>query len=176
MPLKSVSTLLSVSVVVVVIAVSITIYINYYSISHFDFAPIQRNADSLSQQEVETILSKRFKRIRRVRQIPPTVKQSFTNVTGVPFAMSDPGGPMSTDDLTSGAPSRRFIFVGLADNSAILVYEEGSFVDYEMVMVLSFSDRGSAWAASPDHYVRDIDGLRAVIRRKQFHEQKMPFF
>src|SRR5579863_2663533 len=143
--------------IIAVIAVSLTIYINYYSTPHFDFAPIQRNATSLTQQDVELVLGKHFKRLRRVRQIPPTIKQSFTNVTDVPFRMSDPGGPMSTDDLTSGAPSTRLIFTGLADNSAILLYEQGGFVDYEVLMILSFSDHGSAWVVSLDHNVKDLD-------------------
>lgn len=174
--MKSVTkvTLLSLAIVAI-IAVSATIYIDYYSMPQFDFAPIQRNATLLTQQDVETILNKHFKAIRRTRQIPPTIKQSFTNVATDLFDMGDPGGPMSSDGITPGVSTRRLVFAALADNAAILVYEQGGFINVEVIVVLSFAEHEGVWAAVLKSDVKNLDGLRTAVRRGQFHVTELSF-
>lgn len=153
------------------IAISIAIYINYYSVPHFDFAPIQRNATSLTQPDVEAILRKHFKTLRRSRQIPPTVKQSFTNVLGPPFDMGGRGGLVSDIFDTSGSPPQRLNFAAVADNAAILVFKVNDggppTFDIVIVMIFCFGDHPGAWGAVLKSDAKNLDGVRTLIRRQQ---------
>jgi hypothetical protein len=167
MPRKLKQILLA-ALTLVLITVSITVFMQSYSVPRFDVTPIQKNSPALSQQEVEGLLAKQFKIIWRVRQVPQAIKQSFSNVAGFPFRFADPGEPMSNDDMSSGGPSRRLVFVGLGDRVAVLVYEQGGFVNSFIAVIFSYVDRGSAWAATSYSAVRDITGLRRVVHSERF--------
>ena len=53
--------------------------------------PVPKAASILAKSDVENLLAARYELVRHVRQVPPVLKQSFTNFTGLPFDMNDPG-------------------------------------------------------------------------------------
>jgi hypothetical protein len=150
------------------ISVSIAGFIHSYSMPHFDAVPIQKQSTPLAQQDVEDLLGKKFKMIWRVRQVPLAIKQSFSNLTGIPFDLADPGERLGSDDLADGGYPRCLAFVGLSDNLAVLVYQQGGFVSTDIAVVFSFVDNGHAWAASFAYRIRNIADLRALIRTGKF--------
>jgi|ERR1700733_2583603 len=160
----------TVKLAVAIVAVSIAVYINYYSVPKFDFAPIPGSSHPLALQDVESILRKHFKTIRRIRQIPPTIEQSFSNLTGAPFDMGDPGGPLAPNGSVSDLPHRRLIFFAFTDNAAILAYEQSTSrtIPVELVAVLYFVDPEGAWFAELKSDANNLEGLRNVIRRGEF--------
>jgi len=82
--------------------------------------------------------------------VPPALKQSFTNFTGLPFDLNDPGERIGTDSVIPGVPSRRLVFAAVGDNSAVLVYEQGGRAT--MLNAIVFSDvNGGAWRAILDN-------------------------
>jgi hypothetical protein len=83
--------------------------------------------------------------------------------------MVDPGSPMSTADIIPGVPSRRLIFAGVGDDVAVLVYEQGGYVNAINATVFSYVNGGAAWGATLDHdSVDSISALRAAVVRGQF--------
>jgi len=144
----------------------------------FDFKPVPKHAPTLNQADIEKVLGPsdletqlgphRFRTFRRARQVPPTVKQSFTNLTGLPFDMGDPHGPMSSDDMTSGAPLRRLVFLAINADSAVLVYKQGGFAGTLDVVVFWYGDGGRDWGATLDKRVENISDLRKTIQNGQF--------
>jgi hypothetical protein len=174
MRLKSPLTAIALTMVVAIAAVSIALYVKHNSAPRFDFNPIQKNSSSLSQPDVESVVSKQFKTVRRLHQVPRAIKQSFANVEGVPFDMANPDELMSTDGMIPGAPMRRLVFAGLADNAAVLVFDYGGFSTARVVMVFSFVGQGGVWEATLHRDILNIDGLRTAIRRGRFEIQKLP--
>jgi hypothetical protein len=121
--------------------------------------PIQKNALVLGQSEVESLLGSPFVIVRRVRQVPPALKQSFTNFTGLPFDMNDPGERIGTEFIIPGVPSRRLVFAAVGDNSAVLVYEQGGYATTLNATVFSYVN-GGAWRAILDN--RSVDSVSAL--------------
>jgi hypothetical protein len=135
-----------------------------------DFGPIPRGAPVLTRSEIENLLADRYTVIRHVRQVPLVLKESFTNVTGLPFDMNNPGDPMSTD-LIIHAPSRQLIFGAVGKRSAILVYEQGSFASSPCAVI--FSRTGAAvWIAIDDYMPRGIADLRRSVDEARFSALK----
>jgi hypothetical protein len=133
------------------------------------FQAVPKAAPILARSDVESLLAARYELVRRVRQVPPALRESFTNFTGLPFDMNDPGDPMSTDDISSGVPTRQLIFAAVGKSSAVLVYEQGSFASYPNVIVFSYTNEASAWAAALDgHPPRDIPSLQRALRESRF--------
>jgi hypothetical protein len=101
--------------------------------------------------------------------VPLALKQSFTNLTGLPFDMNDPGRPMSTDYIISGVPSRRLVFAGVGDNVAVILYEQGGYVDTLNATVFSYVNGGGAWGAILDNRsVDSVSALKAAVGNGRF--------
>ncbi len=150
-------------------------FVDTHRVPALRFHPIPRGAATLAKADVENLLTTRYEIVRHVRQVPPALKQSFANFTGLPFDMNDPGDPLSTDNIISGVPSRQLIFAAVGKSSAVLVYEQGSFASYPNVVVFSYGSETKGWAAALDgHAPRDIPALQRTLRESRFRtwEQK----
>ena len=149
-----------------VLAVGALCFLNALRPLSFEFGPLPKSAPTLARTEIERLLSERYRLVRHVRQIPPALRESFTNVTGLPFDMNNPGDPMSTDAVIH-APSRQLIFAGTSSQSAVVVYEQGSFVSFPCAVVLS-KDGGAVWIAIDDYAPTDIQALRRTVSASRF--------
>ena len=121
---------------------------------------------TMPQSEIEDLLADHYTIVRQVRQIPPVLKEAFSNVTGLPFDMNNPGDPMSTDAIIH-APSRQLIFAAVGKQSAILVYEQGSFASFPCAVVFSRTG-AAAWIAIHDHRPKDVAALRRSVHQALF--------
>jgi hypothetical protein len=135
-----------------------------------DFGPIPKGAPVLAQSEIEYLLADHYTVIRHVRQVPLALKESFSNVTRLPFDMNNPGDPMSTDAIIY-APSRQLIFGAVGRQSAILVYEQGSFASFPCAVIFSRAG-AAAWIAIDDYGPKDIAALRRSVREARFSPMK----
>ncbi len=141
-------------------------FIGTRRVPSLDFGPIPKGASVLAQSEIENLLADHYTVIRHVRQVPLTLKESFSNVTGLPFDMNNPGDPMSTDAIIH-APSRQLIFGAVGKRSAILVYEQGSFASYPCAVIFSRTG-AAAWIAIDDYMPNDLAALRRSIHEGRF--------
>jgi hypothetical protein len=146
-------------VVIAVTAFAVTSYSAQTPAPTSNVNPIQKNARILSPNEVESLLGSQFVVLRTVGQVPPALKQSFTNFTGLPFDMNDPGERIGTDFIIPGVPSRRLVFAALGDNSAVLVYEQGGYATTLNATVFSYVN-GGAWRAIL--FNRPVDNVPAL--------------
>jgi hypothetical protein len=135
-----------------------------------DFGPVSKGAPVLSRSEIENLLADHYTVIRHVRQVPVVLKDSFSNVTSLPFDMNNPGDPMSTDVIIH-APSRQLIFGAIGKQSAILVYEQGSFASFPCAVI--FSKTGAAaWIAIDDYRPKNVAALRRSVHEARFSPLK----
>ncbi|MHB8755862.1 MAG: hypothetical protein ACYC92_13045 [Candidatus Acidiferrales bacterium] len=157
------------AVILAVIVVGTVALVNLRSVPTLNVTPVQKNAPTLNEADVEKLLKvEHFRVVRRVRQVPSAVKQSFANFTGLPFDMADPGKPISSDVITS-APLRRLVFAGVSDDSAVLVYEQGGYVGTLNAVVFWYGDGGRAWRAVLDAPADDVPSFLRVIDNRHFH-------
>jgi hypothetical protein len=145
-------------------------YIGTRRVPSLDFGPIPKGAPVLAQSEIENLFADHYTVVRHIRQIPPVLKESFSNVTGLPFDMNNPGDPMSTDAIIH-APSRQLIFAAIGQQSAILVYEQGSFASFPCAVIFSRTG-AAAWIAIDDYMPRDIAALRRSVHEARFSPMK----
>ena len=145
-------------------------FIGTLKVPTLDFDPIPKSAPVLTQSEIEDLLADHYTIVRHVRQIPPVLKEAFSNVTGLPFDMNNPGDPMSTDAIIH-APSRQLIFAAVGKQSAILVYEQGSFASFPCAVVFSRTG-AAAWIAIHDHRPKDVAALRRSVHQALFSPMK----
>jgi hypothetical protein len=131
-------------------------------------SPIQKNARILATNEVESLLESQFVVLRKVGQVPPALKQSFTNFTGLPFDLNDPGERIGTDFVIPGVTSRRLVFAALGDNSAVLVYEQGGYATVLNVTVFSYVNGGAWRAILLNRPVDDVPALKLAIGNGRF--------
>jgi len=131
-------------------------------------SPIQKNARILAPSEVESLLGSQFVLVRKVGQVPPTLKQSFTNFTGLPFDMNDPGGRIGTDLVIPGLTSRRLVFAALGDKSAVLVYEQGGYATTLNAIVLSYANSGAWRAILLSRPVDNVPALKIAVENGRF--------
>jgi hypothetical protein len=131
-----------------------------------DFGPIPKGAPVLAQSEMENLLADHYTVVRHVRQVPLVLKESFSNVTNLPFDMNNPGDPMSTDAVIH-APSRQLIFGAVGKQSAILVYEQGSFASFPCAVIFSRTG-AAAWIAIDDYRPKDVAALRRSVHEARF--------
>jgi hypothetical protein len=103
-----------------------------------------------------------------VGQVPPILKQSFTNFTGLPFDMNDPGGRIGTDFVIPGVSSRRLVFAALGGNSAVLVYEQGGFATTLNATVFSYVDGGAWRAILLNRPVDNLPALKTAVGNGRF--------
>jgi len=157
----AVSTIASLVVLIVV-----AWFVNAHRSLTLDFGPIPKGAPVLNQSDIETLLADHYTVARHVRQVPPALRKSFTNVTGLPFDMNNPGEPMSTDAVIH-APSRQLIFAAVGKRSALVVYEQGGFTSFPCAVVFTRAG-AAAWLAIDDNRPIDISALR-----KSVHEARV---
>jgi hypothetical protein len=135
----------------------------------FKVAPLPKSAPVMTTAEVEGILSANFNLIRRVQQIPAPVKADYAAVANEPFKMVNPGQTRSTDGIIPGVPNKELVFVGLADDSAVLVFKRGGLNDTTNAAVFSHRGIGGVWTARiDDNSVQDIKALRNAIHNRRF--------
>jgi hypothetical protein len=136
----------------------------------FAVQPLAKNGPILKAEEVDGLLNSDFRIVRRVQQVPSVVKQDFPSLhDNEPFAMVNPGQEMSTDMILPGVPNKRLVFAGLADSTAVVVFEQGGLADTLHVAVLSYGKSRGLWGAMLDDYsVHDIGGLRAAVENGRF--------
>jgi hypothetical protein len=91
-------------------------------------------------------------------------------VTSLPFDMNNPGDPMSTDAVID-APSRQLIFGAVGEQSAVLVYEQGSFASFPCAVIFSRTG-AAAWIAIDDERPTDIATLRRSVHEARFSPMK----
>jgi hypothetical protein len=138
-------------------------------IPKFTAPAIPKGASNLTTSDVEKLLTSNYEVVRHVRQVPTAVRQSFTNYTGLPFDMNDPGDPISTDAIMADASSRQLLLAAIGSDSAILVYEQGGFVSERNIVVFSYRNGGKGWAAAIGGYTpRNMASLQNAIREKKF--------
>ena len=126
-------------IIAVLTVAALGVWILYsHPMPELNATPVPQNAPTLNEADIEKVLSvEQFRVVRRVRQVPRVVKESFSNFTGLPFDLVDPGEQIRSDDLTIPAKSsQRLVFLGLSEDSAVLVYEQGGFADTDFVVVL----------------------------------------
>jgi hypothetical protein len=160
-------------VIVVIAAASVAavgLYRAHSPAPAFNVTATQKNARPLTQSEVENLLGSQFVVVRKARQVPPALKQSFTNFTGLPFGMNDPGERIGTDFVIPGGPSRRLVFAAVGDDSAVLVYEQGGRSTMLNAIVFSYVD-GGAWRAILDYRsVDDVPALKTAVDNGRFRK------
>jgi C4-dicarboxylate-specific signal transduction histidine kinase len=100
---------------VVLLLIFAVFYRSNYVSPRFNVAPLAKGARQLTTAEVEEILTADFNLIRRVQQIPTSVKADYTVLANVPFEMVNPGQRRSTDGIIHGVPNKELVLVGLAD-------------------------------------------------------------
>lgn len=139
------------------------------SIPKFNVKAIPKHAPTLNEADIEKILRMdNFRIVRRVRQVPVAVKESFSNFTELPFDLVDPGEAISSDAMFGARSSRRLVFLGLSSESAVLVYEQGGFVGTCNAVVFWYGDGGNGWAASLHRRPTDISSFKAVFQKRMF--------
>jgi hypothetical protein len=157
---------------IVAVAGVIVWFLYSHSIPEFNAKPVPKNAPTLNEADIEKVLGvEQFRVVRRVRQVPIAVKESFSNFTELPFDLANPGEQISSDSIIRGKSSRRLVFLGLSEDSAVLVYEQGGFVGTCATVIFWFGDGGRGWGATLDYgpIPKDISSLKAVVQRGQFH-------
>jgi hypothetical protein len=130
------------------------------------YPALASNSPALNASEVEQLLSQQFNLRRNVSQLPPQLKESFSNLAHQPFAMANPGEPFSTDLVILGLPNKGLVFAAISESAAVLVYWQGAYVTRLNVVIFDFN-RKKSWvgALDDDVAIDDIAGLRAAIRR-----------
>jgi len=144
-------------------------FVESRSIPEFNVKAVTKDAPTLNDADIEKILGmENFRVVRRVRQVPLPVRESFANFSSLPFDLADPGDEISTDLMIPGKSSRRLVFLGLSHDSAVLVYEQGGFVDSCNAVVFWYGDGGRGWATRLNRRPRDISSLKAVVQKGMF--------
>jgi hypothetical protein len=153
---------------VIVIAVGFLWLVEAHSVPEFNVRAIPKDAPTLNGADIEKILGlEHFRIVRRAREVPIAVQESFSNFIGLPFDLADPGEEISTDNLLPGKSSRRLVFLGLSDDSAVLVYEQGGFSNTCIAAVFWYEEGGRGWAAAVDCRAKDISSLRDVVQKRE---------
>lgn len=161
--------ILSGIIVVSAIAIFSLWFLDSRSIPEFNVKALPQHAPTLNEADIEKVLGmENFRVVRRVRQVPVAVKESFSNFTELPFDLVDPGEEISSDDMAAGRSSRRLVFLGLSSESAVLVYEQGGFVDTCNAVVFWYGDGGRGWAVRLHRRPRNISSLKAVVQKGMF--------
>ena len=158
-----------------IVAVAVCgILIGYSSLGPtFHASPILRTRP-LSDAEASGLLSRNFKVVKKVRQLPAAVKQSITIAWGMPFNMIDPEDV--TDDAptpsvpSKDAPERKMSFAGVDDpEAAFIIYEVNGFVDSNEIVLIQFGNDAALWCASfADSPPSDLGELRDAVAKHRF--------
>jgi hypothetical protein len=144
-------------------------YLTHDPAPPFKVTPLSKDARKLTIAEVEEILRSDFTEFHTIQEIPRSVKLDYTALTGNKFEMVNPGYARSTDMIIPGLTNKELVFVGLADQSAVLIFRRGGLADTINLAVLSHKGNGGMWGVRIDDYsVHDISGLRDALQKGRF--------
>lgn len=131
---------------------------------------ISRSPRLLSNKEVEDLVSGEFRIVSKIQEIPAVVKDSFINFVDwgaegrfavleqskkaealktyhLSLDMADPGQRMNQDFIEPGVPNRRLVLCGYSESAAIVLYEQGGYVETKRLVVFKFGQNPGAWQA-----------------------------
>ena len=152
-----------------VLAAFAALYLTREAAPPFKAEPLSKDAPRLTIAEVEEVLRADFTEFHTVEEIPRTVRLDYTALTGNKFEMVNPGHARSTDAIIPGLPNKELVFVGLADQSAVLIFRRGGIGDTINVAVFLHKGNGGMWGARiGDYSVHDIFGLRDALQKGKF--------
>jgi hypothetical protein len=144
------------------------------SVPHLEASPVPQHPHALSENEVKAVLAQDFRIVYKVEQIPDAVRTSFINVVDSgredslsdpktrnkdfneqwkreaqkrplpPLQMADPGQAMGSDVVMPGVPNRRLVLCGYSKSAALVLFEQGGYVDTVRLVVFDFQ-RSAAW-------------------------------
>lgn len=161
---------------VVLLLIIAVVYRSNHVAPRFNVAPLPKDARQLTNAEVEEILTADFILIRRVQQIPASVKADYSLLANAPFEMVNPGQTRSTDAIISGVPNKELVLVGLAGNNAVLIFKRGGLSDTTNAAVFSHLGTGGVWGAKIDDNVQDVAALRNAVHNHRFEAWDADFF
>src|SRR5689334_24851745 len=89
----------------------------------------------MSQSAAADLLSRDFKIITRMKDLPAPILDLFTEAHGKRLLMADPGEKFESTDLIidESVPRKRLIFAGVANESCFVYYEQGGRGLHEVV-------------------------------------------
>ncbi len=152
-----------------ILAAFAAFYLFHHAAPPFKATPLSKDARKLTIAEVEEILSANFTEFRTVDEIPRTVKLDYTALTGNKFEMENPRHARSTVVIIPGLPNKELVFVGLADQTAVLIFRKGGIADTINLAVFSHKGNRGMWGVRIDDYsVHDISGLRDALQKGKF--------
>ena len=149
-------------------------YTRYFNVSPFNEPPLGSASRTLTDSEVQSLLAQNFQIVRRVRQVPASIKQSWENVVHLPFDMNNPGDTLSGDLIIPGVPSRQLIFAGIGQNVGFIVWKQGAFADTFHLAVFSYGARGGKWIARLNGPLKNISTLKLALTRGEFQATTAP--
>jgi hypothetical protein len=149
-------------------------YTRYFNVSPFNEPPLGTASRTLTDSEVQSLLAQNFQIVRRVRQVPASVKQSWENVVHLPFDMNNPGDTLSGDLIIPGVPSRQLMFAGIGQSVAFLVWKQGAYADTFHLAVFSYNVNGGKWAARLNRPLENISDQKLALTRGEFHATNAP--
>lgn len=155
---------------VVLVAVGVVLLVRFQNTPlTFSVQQLPNTAPFLMTADVENLLGREFRIIRRVQQVPNVMKQDFSSLTNLPFEMVNPGQEMSTDNILPNVPNKRLVFAAFSDDTAVLVFEVGAFANSLHAVVFWYGKGGGKWGAMLNGYsVHDIDSLRNTVHGGRF--------
>jgi hypothetical protein len=163
------------AIVVISVLVAWSVYLHLAPKLEINLAaavtPISKNAATLDAVDIEKILGvEQFRVIKRVEEVPAVIKTSFSNITGQPFDLAEPGEQRSSDMIIPGKSSRRLVFLGVSSDSAVLFFEQGGFVGTFNTVVFWFGDGGRDWGGTlyEGPIPKDIPSLKDAVQKGKF--------
>ena len=149
-------------------------YPRYFKVPPFNEPPLGTTSRTLSLTEVQGLLAQNYQIVRRTRQVPPAVKQSWENTVHLPFDMNNPGDTLSGDLIIPGVPSRQLMFAGISDRVAFVVWKQGAYADTFHVAVFSYRPNGGKWIARLNGPLQDLWAVRSALAHEEFHATAEP--
>lgn len=138
------------------------------------FGPLPAHPAQLSRAEVEMALRGDLKMVYRVEDVPESVRADFRTLTGVPFAMVDPGRPYSSDLVQAGLPNKRLVFLAIDCERAVLVYEQGGYKGSLEAMVVAHGEQAGGWGAElTGDQLTGPEDLARIVAAGRFKAWKM---
>lgn len=154
----------------VLLALLATFYRTHDVAPTFKVPALPESAPRLTTLEAEKILDGNFKIFRKVQQIPAAVKRDYSAVTHQSLWMVNAGEPVSTDAIIPGVPNKELVLVGLADQSAVLIFNEFGLTGRVRVMVFSHQGNAGVWEATLENKGDDVAGLRIALQNGAFKQ------
>lgn len=79
---------------------------------------------------------------RNTEEIPDFIKNFLDSITGKHFSISNPGEKwQATDAVLETLPDRQLVYLGLADDLALLCYKSGGIGVSEHLLILKFENQ-----------------------------------